>query len=261
LTRFIAVFDYHYGHEWKDGALMPLHDADAMALVLQFAEDFKPDVFYLGGDVLDCSAVNHHNAEFPGRLEGLRLGRDMQELKETLIIPVSRLAARCVYQIGNHEAWIQRLFDHVPGISDTFSLHTNLGLNAPQWEVLSQGSVFHLGKLYFIHGDQIRSSAYPARWAVEAYGRSIRFGHFHRAQVHTKISALDVSDVHTGIAVPGLCRRDPAYARSSPNQWMLGFLWGYVFDDGSFTDYLTCIVNGRFAANNRVYGDRHETSR
>ena len=253
LERFVAAFDYHYGFELDAGKLVPLHDERSMNAVLAFAADFKPDVFYFGGDMLDCGPVNHHNAAFPGRLEGMRLGRDMQQLRRSILQPAEHIAKTLIYQVGNHEAWIQRLFDQIPGIADTFSIETGLGVKGPKWTLAPQGAVTSLGKLHFIHGDQVRSSAYPARWAVDAYERSIRFGHFHRAQLHTKISALDSSDVHTGMAVPGLCRRDPRYGHSSPNQWMLGFLWGYVFPDGSFNDYLTCIVDGRFAANGRIY--------
>lgn len=253
MKRFIAVFDFHYGWEVDAGKRIALHDQHAMDAVLAFASDFKPDLFYFGGDILDCGPISHHHDGFPGRTENLRLGRDMEELRTRVLLPAESTAKELVYQIGNHEVWLQRLFDRIPGISDTFSLVQGLGINRAPWTVKPQGAVTAIGKLYFIHGDQIRSSLYPARWAVEAYGRSIRFGHFHRAQLHTKISALDVADVHTGMAVPGMCRRDPTYGHRSPNQWMLGFLWGYVFPDGSFCDTLTCIVKHRFVAEGRVY--------
>jgi hypothetical protein len=33
----------------------------------------------------------------------------------------------------------------------------------------------------------------------------------------------------------------------------MGFNYGYIHDDGTFTDYTPIIVNGRFTANGKTY--------
>lgn len=252
--RFLAFFDLHFGKERRGGKLVELHDPRALQAMLAFAQDFKPHKIVLGGDILDCGAVSHHNKGKPRKGEGLRLLGDFDRAKRELIGPLQALGAEHhIYHIGNHEAWIDQMIDEDPGIEGLVELSKGLELKYPLWHVREQGDVSKIGKLHFAHGDQIRSSMHPAKWAVETYERSIRFGHFHRAQLHTKISALDASDIRTGMAVPAMCRRDPTYGRGTPNQWAVGFLWGYFFKDGSFSDYLTFIVNNRFAANGKVY--------
>jgi len=252
--RFIAFFDLHFGNERRHGKQVELHDPKAFAAMLEFAKDFRPHQIVLGGDILDCGAVSHHLKGKPRKQDGLRLLQDFDRAKKDLIGPIQALGAtRHIYHIGNHEAWIDQFLDENPGVEGLVEISKGLELRYPLWKVEEQGAISKVGKLHFTHGDQIRSSMHPAKWAVDTYERSIRFGHFHRAQLHTKISALDATDIRTGMAVPALCRRDPTYGRGTPNQWSLGFIWGYIFPDGSFSDYLTFIVKNRFAANGKVY--------
>lgn len=254
MTKFVALYDLHYGQDIKDGKRKELHDIRALEVVKKFMSDFKPDAVILGGDMLDCGSISHHNKGKVRNVEGLRLLSDMQGLRKELLDELeASKTQRLVYIVGNHEHWIEQLVDECPGVEGLISLESGLGLRHPRWEIIEQGGVTNIGKVHFLHGDQIRSSAYPAKWAVDTYEKSVRFGHFHRAQLHSKISALDVTDIRTGISVPALCRRDTAYGKGAPNQWSQGFLWGYVMEDGNFSDYLTFIVNGKFVANGKVY--------
>lgn len=216
-----------------------------------FAADLKPSVLILGGDALDCAPINPHDGDRKRRQEGLRLLKDMEGCKRDVIERFGAVADRKIYMLGNHEAWIDKLIDETPALEGLIGIRNHV--ITPEWELIEQGGSVNLGKLHFIHGDQIPSPGmYPARKAVESYEKNIRFGHFHRAQLFSKISALD-SEVKTGMSVPALCRRNPLYLRNKPNQWSLGFLWGYVEKDGSFNDYLTFITNERFSANGRTY--------
>jgi hypothetical protein len=40
---------------------------------------------------------------------------------------------------------------------------------------------------------------------------------------------------------------------NKPNQWMKGFAYGYVNEDGSFQVFVPIIVGGKFAAEGKVY--------
>lgn len=253
MRTFLALFDLHYGQEIQNGKSVPLHDARALSAVLEFARDLRPDLVVLGGDTLDCSPVSPHlKGNYRGS-EGLRLLADMEGFRRDVLTPLEALGpSSCVYHIGNHEDWIDQLVNENAGLEGLIGIKQGLKLNGT-WQVVPRGGISRIGKLHFAHGDQIKSTVHPAKWAVEAYERSIRFGHFHRAQLYTKMSALDASDVRTGLAVPGLCRRDPNYLKGSANRWSLGFLWGYVLPDGNFSDYLTMVINDRFVANGRLY--------
>lgn len=252
MKRFVALFDVHYGKERRGGRLVEVHDPRALDAVLAFLSDFKPHSIILGGDFIDCGAVSHHHRGRPRLTEGLRLLEDFRSARTHILDPLEAAgASQLIYHIGNHEAWVDRLVDEYPGLEGVIDVAS--GLRLDDWKVVPQGGFSKLGKLHFIHGDQLRGGDNPAKYAVNAFERSVRFGHFHRASLHSKINALDISDVRTGMGVPGLCRRNPGYGRGAPNGWSLGFLWGYVHPDGSFNDYLTHIVKNRFFANGKVY--------
>jgi hypothetical protein len=114
------------------------------------------------------------------------------------------------------------------------------------WEVVPLGGAFNLGKLTFIHGDQLSGGEGAAKAGVISYERNLRFGHYHTFQVATKNSPLDYKHAKTGIAVPCLCKKGPSYGKGRPNRWASGFNWGFVGEKGNFTDYVTVMVDGEF---------------
>lgn len=220
---------------------------------MQFIEDFKPNHVILGGDTLDCGAISHHRRGRVGQLEGLRLLADAQECREAVIRPLEKLIkGKLIYHIGNHEDWLRDVTDELPALEGIVDIRSLLKLSS-KWEVIEQGKASKLGKLTFIHGDQIKGGANPANYAVTAYERNVRFGHFHTFQIATKTTPVDANG-HTGIAVPCLCKKGHAYGEGAPNKWMQGFLWGYIGGpDNCFNDYVTVIVNGKAVINGKSY--------
>ena len=254
MERFIAIFDAHIGYE-RDASRhkVPLHDAKAISVAMQFAHDFKPNHVILGGDILDCGSISHHRRGNTGQLEGLRLLAEAKECREKVIAPFEKLSkGRLVYHIGNHEDWLQDVTDEMPALEGVVDIRSLLNLD-PRWEVIPQGKASRLGKLTFIHGDQIRGGQNPANAAVTAYERNIRFGHYHTFQVATKTTPVDMAG-HTGIAVPCLSKKGHRYGQGSPNKWMQGFLWGYIDGPGGiFADYVTVIVDGKAVIDGKAY--------
>lgn len=252
MTRFLACWDLHRGYERRSGHKTPLHDPRAWASVMKFAQDFKPHTTILGGDVLDCGPISHHNERKPRRTEGFRLQLDAEEAVAEVIKPLEDLTSgNCLFITGNHEDWIEDLLDKDPALEGLVDLEELLELQA--WSVVPQGGYHKLGKLYFIHGDQIGGGVNAAKNAVEAYMQNVRLGHFHTYQVATKTSAVDAKLGKTGIVVPCLCSKDPKYNEGRPNRWVQGFLFGYVADDGTFTDYVVPIINGQFVVDGKTY--------
>lgn len=253
MEKFVALFDVHWGYE-RDASRhkSALHDEKAVSVAMQFMEDFKPDHVILGGDILDCGSVSHHRRGNVGQLEGLRLLAEAKECRERIIEPIEKLAkGRLVYHIGNHEDWLSDVTDEIPALQGIVDIGALLKLD--KWDIVEQGKASKLGKLTFIHGDQIRGGQNPALYAVTAYERNVRFGHFHTFQVATKTTPVDANG-HTGIAVPCLAKKNHRYNQGAPNKWMQGFLWGYVGGpDGTFNDYVTVIVNGRAMVNGKSY--------
>ena len=251
MERFIATWDLHYGHERRGGHKVALHDPKAWGAVMKFAQDFKPQRWIHGGDMLDCGVISHHNARKPGRTEGLKLLADAEEGRKMFILPVEALTSNLIYIVGNHEAWLEDVTDEHPALEGIIDLSALLHLQ--KWKIIPQGHVYNRGKLTFAHGDQIKGGEHVAKAAVISYERSIRFGHHHTAQLYTKTSPLDYKLAKTGMAVPCLCTKDPKYGEGKPNRWMQGFLYGYFHPNGWFNDYMVTILDGKFVVDGRLY--------
>lgn len=251
--KFVALFDAHFGWENRGGHKVSLHDPKALDVAMQFIADFKPHNVILGGDMLDCAAVSHHTKGKAGQVEGLRLFSDAKELRASVIEPIESVTkGRLIYHIGNHEDWLNDLVDETPGLQGIVEAPALLSLSK-RWEVVEQGGASKLGKLTFVHGDQIKGGENVAKWAVTTWESNIRFGHHHTLQVATKTSPKDVNG-HTGIAVPCLCKKNPGYGKGAPNRWMQGFLYGYTNGpDNIFNDYVSVIVNGKAIINGKTY--------
>lgn len=254
MERFVALFDLHYGFEISPSRhKVPLHDEKALNIAMEFIEDFKPHNVILGGDMLDCGSLSHHRLGNAGQLEGLRILAEAKELRTKVLDPIERVAkGRLVYHIGNHEDWLNDLVDKTPSLDGIVQAEHLLKLGK-RWEVVPQGGFSKLGKLVFIHGDQLPTSINYANNAVTTYEANVRFGHFHTFQLSTKTAPVEANG-HTGVAVPCLCKKNPSYGKGKPNRWMQGFLWGYTGGpDGCFNDYVTVIVNGKAIIDGKVY--------
>lgn len=247
MTKFLYCVDLHYGYERVNGHKKPLHDLRAMNAMLQFAKDFKPDEIILGGDMLDCGLISHHNHGKPGATEGLKLRADATELQDALLTPLECLGAKkLVYIEGNHEAWLNQLIEAIPTLEGLLELDNILDLS--NWKVIPQGGQYDLGKLTFLHGDTVTGGEHVAKQAVINYERSVRFGHFHGFSAYTKSTPTDTKNPKTGMSIGCLCRKGPGYGKNKPNKWSNGFLYGYVDNAGYFNDYPITIIDGRFIA-------------
>jgi len=249
MEKFISAFDLHFGYERRSGHKVSLHDNKAWNIVMEFAKDFKPDVFIHGGDMLDCGVISHHNKKKPGNVEGLRLLADAEEGYKTFIQPIT--AKKKVYMIGNHEDWLNDLIIETPALEGIIDIRKLLKLN--DWEVIEQGGIFNFGKLTFLHGDTVKGGEHVAKAAVINYERNVRFGHHHTHQVYTKTSPINYKNAKTGVAVGCLCTKDPKYGESKPNRWGQGFLYGYVDNGGYFNDYYAVIVDGKAWISGKQY--------
>jgi metallophosphoesterase superfamily enzyme len=254
MEKFVALYDAHYGFENRGGHKVALHDPKALSIAMQFIADFKPDHVILGGDMLDCGSISHHNKGKVGAVEGLRLFSDAKELRASVIDPIEASVGKkgtLRYIIGNHEAWLNQLVEVTPALEGIVEAENLLSLGK-RWQVIPQGEATKLGKLVFVHGDQVSGGENVAKAATTNWEANIRFGHHHTFQVFTKKSPKDAHG-HSGIAVPCLCKKGPGYGKGAPNKWMQGFLWGYVGDGGLFNDYVTVIVNGTAIINGVTY--------
>lgn len=253
MEKFVALYDLHWGYERRGGHKVPLHDLKALNTALNFIKDFKPDHIILGGDILDCGCISHHNHGKPGAVEGFRLLGDAKELREALIKPLENFKPKSLtYIVGNHEDWLTDLVEQIPALEGIIDIGSVLSLDK-KWKIVPNGLSHKLGKLIFLHGDQVKGGEHSAKWATVAYEANVRFGHHHTYQVYTKTSSLEANG-HTGIAIPCLCKRGPKYGGGSPNRWVQGFSWGYIDPKkGTFSDYVSVIIDGTTMINGKKY--------
>lgn len=255
--RFVAAYDLHIGWEVSEGKKRPVHSKPAINVMMQFTTDYKPHLFLLGGDALDLASISHHNQLKRLSVENLRLEEDLKELNELVMTPVEELGTvDTVYLAGNHERFVQDLTDAQPGLADTLTIPKLLNLEERGWQWVPVGGHYDLGKLRFIHGDQIGGGEHVAKAAVMQHHKSIALGHHHSHQEYTAHSPVDSKDIHIGIEVPCLANRAPAYAWNKPNRWAHGFLHGAVWPDGTFSHTVSHIVNERAYINGKVYSAR-----
>ncbi len=255
--KFIFSPDKHWGYIQQKGRLEPIHDFAAIAAMLEFARDFKPDIWIEGGDSLDLSGISHWNKSKPLDIEALEIDRDMHEYDEEVLQHIDTIVedGRKEWLEGNHEVWLHEVKQSFPALRSSPSLNIDktLDLKDRGWKFREQGIPISVGKLLFAHGDTISGGEHVAKKAVIDYNANIRFGHHHTHQIYTKHSPVSSLEVKTGAAVGCLCHRNPHYNKKKPNKWVVGFNYGYVFRDGTYSDFFPVIINGRFAAEGRVY--------
>lgn len=259
MRKFVALFDMHVGWErgWEGGKLVtkPSFHKKSILATSNFIKDFSPSILILGGDQLNCGPVSHWHKGKPILDAGFRLKDEMDKLDELILTPFNKIEKK-IWLGGNHEKWCEDYVEANPGLAGLVEPQNYLNLEKRKWEVFSQGEVATIGKLHFTHGDVILakgSGTNPAKTLVNAYRRNIRAGHLHTFSVAIEQTAVDARDWHSGIIVPSLSTRNPFWVKNNPNCFVNGFLWGYIYDDGSFSDQVTLINNGVFTINGKKY--------
>lgn len=262
--RIMAIYDAHAGwdrrHERGQWVTRPTHFMPAWRAVTRFAAEFGPKVVIWGGDQLNAGPISHWHHGRPVLDEGLRLKDEMELLDEHLLTPLENASdgddAEWHFLYGNHCQW---LIDHIaanPGLTGMIEPENYLSLNERGYHIYSQGEIASVGKLHFVHGDVVFKNGTgqnPAQKLVNEYRRNIRCGHIHSWSSATLKTAIDAKDYHTGVVVPSLSTKNPAYNKSASNNHVHGFLFGEVWPDGSFNDYVVIINNGRFIWNGKVF--------
>jgi predicted phosphodiesterase len=253
LTKFVFSPDKHVGFRSIDGKLQPLHDARAIDIMLQFAQDFKPDIFIEGGDNLDCGPVSHWLKNKQRQMKDLDLRKDAKWYQTHVLDEINKIKSIKTkkWMIGNHEGWLTEYADENPGVAGLVDPEYLLDLDG--WDVVPEGAHIKLGKLYFVHGDQVGNVKNLADRAVQLYGHTVIFGHFHTYQVSPRHELVGEDSVKMGMSVPGLCNKNPGYMMNRPNQWMKGFAYGYIHDDGTFQIYVPLIIKNKTCIHGKVY--------
>lgn len=252
MKKSVIISDIHH----------PYQNRLAFSSVLNFLKDFVPDEVLLLGDIMDCQTLNSHEQGNLRHFETKRLIGDYRALENEIIYPINKVCpkAKKIYLAGNHEQWIEFAIDKDPSkLEGIIELENNVDLKG--WEYIPylkkkgrgiELGRYNIGKLHCIHGEY--TNQYHAAKTVNAYGRSVVYGHSHTIQSHTQLTAGNISDFHIAWSIGCLCNLSPSYMKGGANKWVNGF--AIVYSDektGNFNLYQVVIFNNKFIWNDKIY--------
>lgn len=162
----------------------PHHDSVAYNLMLDYAQDFKPDEIVILGDWFDCYSVSRFDKS-PERMvlaleDELAVGIDLIQALMT------RLKPKHLYFVeGNHENRITRYVKaHAPLIHKIIPpLHELFELPRKS-SFIPYGEFLELGNLSICHG--IKVGRQSTTQMLDMLSKDVLYGHTHRLQQSTK---------------------------------------------------------------------------
>ena len=259
----MGLWDAHTGYDriYRKGkyVLQPAHNEAAINAAISFIKDYDPDLVILGGDMVNCASISHHNRGRARYKEGMRLKEEMDLCAKLILDPIQQIVrprTKLVWHHGNHEKWVDDHVQEFPELEGLLSLAEYLKLEERGYEVKDYGEAYQIGgrngKVWTMHGENTKGANH-AKSTVSEFHRNMRYGHHHTYQVATEISPMDVKDFHTAISVPCLANRNPGYAQNKPNRHIHGLLYGESLGSGAFQDSVIVMVDSKFILNGRVY--------
>jgi len=241
IKRIVGAADFHTPYENKV----------LFQGFLGFLKDFKPNIFVMAGDALDIETVSFWLRNKRRQLEGKRIKKEYAYYNENIHKPITKTLKKGTVRYwfkGNHEDRIRKAIDEKPEGEGYWEVEKNIDLK--DWQVVEYPKAVKIGKIYFMHG--IYTNKYFAEKTVRIYGKNIVFFHKHTLQVHTLTTPIN-NESHTGWGIPAMCNLNPEYAKEKPNEWLNGFVAGYILPNGNFNLYPIVATNNHFVWEGKLY--------
>lgn len=190
--KVMVTSDYH----------IPFMDIGAYEIMKQKVKDYRPDVFVINGDFLDCYTLSFFDKN-PSRKQTfndeIELGKKyLQDIRSTL--PKS---SKLYLIAGNHENRLEKNLWKNPETYEVMSQYANLpillnlqknkvdfiGVNSDYWK--NDNGHLEIGDMLIMHGDNrlngastSKYSGYSAKNTVSTMGTNVTIGHCHRLALH-----------------------------------------------------------------------------
>lgn len=211
----------------------------------------------LGGDNLHCESISHHTKGKPKFKTFGQMKRELDGFRRYVLDPLEkRLTKQCekVWLTGNHEDWLEQMFEEQPELAGLIDFASYLGLEERGWTVKRQGGSFKKGHLKWIHGDVL--SGNHVQKALNTYVENIVYGHFHTGASGTKILPHTKKHKWQAWAMGCVGRLDSGYLKNRPTGW-LNQLGITEFRKGGFFNHFPCTCfGGQFSYGGVTYGRR-----
>lgn len=199
---------------------IPYHDSTALKTALKHGKERGVDSIYINGDLMDFHSISFFSTKpkdrnFKGECDTGEVF--LQMLRKHFP------NAKIFYKLGNHEERLERFLCNGAGqLDDIITVESLLKTHDYGVEVIDGRRIVRLGKLFILHGHEIRVSS-----ALVNIARTIRLrtsvntivNHHHKTQEDYN---KDLADQVTGSwAVGCLCGLRPKYM--PVNNWNHGF--------------------------------------
>lgn len=244
IKRGLGIWDLHYDY----------CDLDLWRRLLDFIKEYKPDYFVAGGDWFDFDFFSRwiKKDENLRDRENKRIKKVYTRFNEEIFKPLNKVLpnyCRKIWLEGNHDKRIDDYIDSHPEVEGYLEIEENIDLK--DWEYYKENIKAKIGKMYFTHGQEV-SGNNACRKIVTDNESNIFMGHFHREEIFTKIIPLR-GDIHQGVIVGCLGKKNPDYMKNKPNAWVNGFLTFDVLPTGNFSYNLVTIIKDHFIFNGKFY--------
>ena len=267
VRRHVALFDVHVPHNIN---LSPVYG---------YIKDYKPTHFIIGGDFLNLEWASHWN-EKEFKYIGLEklsnmLNKELEAGRTVLRELNKVLPADCekIYTPGNHEEWLYWACMTYPALAGSVTLGVesmtfksdlaeirkqvvadllikHLQTEELGFKVMPFGKELTLGRLTYIHGHQVGSTAAMRR---KFPARSVICGHHHTEFTELQHNSGDQRMTNQYTMVPCLCRLSPGYLTDGSTRWANGFWSADVLPTGQFDGRVVKVVDGCVMANGKIY--------
>lgn len=216
---------------------IPHHDAPLIQEIARFNRShFKATHILFLGDVLDFEYISRFSEKDVKARFSSTVPRDMATLAT---IVAAFKPAKAVLLEGNHEHRLNTLLAQYPSLGmdlAAYLKYCHVPIDKLVWS-WSRGEVWEAGPYTFVHG--LYHGVNHARRMLEAYGRTIIYGHTHDMASFTAYH-LPGAEPHFAQSCGCLCRYDLAYMRGQPSRWQHGFAMATITKHPSFH-----VVRGR----------------
>lgn len=218
---------------------IPFQDVNAVEVFFDIARDLKPDIVYLGGDIIDFYSIS----PFLKDAEFVDVRYEVQKLVQFLIRVRNEFPkAKIYYHQGNHEMRLFReLWKSFNGALTKVSNYLMHPVYLFQLDGLGIEYVdepIRIGRLYHLHGHEAKSRGrieHVALNLLRRWGENLICGHFHKFDEFV-IKALDgtlKAAYINGCLFDIMITPKPSYEPYDVGQKGFSFI---VYDDDGFFD-------------------------
>lgn len=232
----------------------PYHNERAVGLLCEVLADRQPNMLINLGDMFDFYALAAYRRD-PSRAQRL-----VDEMADALPVLVDIMecagGAELHYAMGNHEDRLDRyIMDNAPALHGLQELTVNqlADLEENGWKITPYKDYDEIGKVCYTH-DLGFSGPDMAKRAVIRAGHSVCVGHGHgmgsffagdiRGQPRVGWANGWLGDVN---------KADYMHRLNASRDWVQGFTWGWMDDDGTTCFTAVPIIDGRCMLEGKVY--------